>query len=155
MLVYQTGELEEDVTLVGPIEVDLLVSTSGTDSDWVVKLIDVYPDDYPDAAKNPREVRMGGYQQLVRGDVIRGKFRNSFENQSPSNRTSRRGSGSPCPTPTTVSARVTGSWSRCRARGSRWWIGIPRSSVTSSGPMRTITGQRLNGSFVLRKRCPA
>ena len=45
VLVYQTGELEEDVTLVGPIEVDLLVSTSGTDSDWVVKLIDVYPDD--------------------------------------------------------------------------------------------------------------
>jgi len=45
VLVYQTGELEEDVTLVGPIEVDLMVSTSGTDSDWVVKLIDVYPDD--------------------------------------------------------------------------------------------------------------
>ena len=83
VLVYQTGELEEDVTLVGPIEVDLLVSTSGTDSDWVVKLIDVYPDDYPDAAKNPREVRMGGYQQLVRGDVIRGKFRNSFEKPEP------------------------------------------------------------------------
>jgi predicted acyl esterase len=81
--VYQTGELEEDVTLVGPIEVDLVVSTSGTDSDWVVKLIDVYPDDYPDPQKNPKEVRMGGYQQLVRGDVIRGKFRNSFEKSEP------------------------------------------------------------------------
>jgi hypothetical protein len=79
VLVYQTGELEEDVTLVGPIKVDLIVSTSGTDSDWVVKLIDVYPDDYPDPKKNPKEVRMGGYQQLVRGDVMRGKFRNSFE----------------------------------------------------------------------------
>ena len=83
VLVYQTGELAEDVTLVGPIEVDLLVSTSGTDSDWVVKLIDVYPDDYPDLKKNPKEVRMGGYQQLVRGDVIRGKFRNSFEKPEP------------------------------------------------------------------------
>ena len=83
VLVYQTGELEEDVTLVGPIEVDLLVSTSGTDSDWVVKVIDVYPDDYPDAAENPKEVRMGGYQQLVRGDVIRGKFRDSFEKPEP------------------------------------------------------------------------
>ncbi len=83
VLVYQTAELDEDVTLVGPIEVDLMVSTSGTDSDWVVKLIDVYPDDYPDPAKNPREVRMGGYQQLVRGDVIRGKFRNSFEKPEP------------------------------------------------------------------------
>lgn len=83
VLVYQTPELEEDVTLVGPIEVDLLVSTSGTDSDWVVKLIDVYPDDYPDAAVNPKEVRMGSYQQLVRGDVMRGKFRNSFEKAEP------------------------------------------------------------------------
>ena len=83
VLVYQTGELEEDVTLVGPIEVDLMVSTSGTDSDWVVKLIDVYPDDYPDPAKNPTQVRMGGYQQLVRGDVIRGKFRKSMEKPEP------------------------------------------------------------------------
>jgi len=83
VLVYQTGELEEDVTLVGPIEVDLTVSTSGTDSDWVVKLIDVYPDDYPDPAKNPTQVRMGGYQQLVRGDVIRGKFRKSMEKPEP------------------------------------------------------------------------
>ena len=83
VLTYQTPELEEDVTLVGPIEVELTVSTTGTDSDWVVKLIDVYPDDYPDAAKNPKEIRMGGYQQLVRGDVIRGKFRNSFEKAEP------------------------------------------------------------------------
>ncbi len=83
VLVYQTGELEEDVTLVGPIEVDLIVSTSGSDSDWVVKLIDVYPDDYPDPAVNPKQVRMGGYQQLVRGDVMRGKFRNSFEKPEP------------------------------------------------------------------------
>ena len=83
VLVYQTSELQEDVTLVGPIEVELNVSTTGTDSDWVVKLIDVYPDDYPDAKENPKQVRMGGYQQLVRGDVIRGKFRNSFERAEP------------------------------------------------------------------------
>lgn len=83
VLVYQTPELEEDVTIAGPIEVELLVSTSGTDSDWVVKLIDVYPDDYPDPSNNPKEVRMGGYQQLVRGDVLRGKFRNSFETPEP------------------------------------------------------------------------
>ncbi len=83
VLVYQTGELTEDVTIAGPVEVDLLVSTSGTDSDWVVKLIDVYPDDYPDAKENPKQVRMGGYQQLVRGDVMRGKFRNSLERPEP------------------------------------------------------------------------
>ena len=79
VLTYQTDVLEEDLTLVGPVDVDLTVSTSGTDSDWVVKLIDVYPDDFPDPNPNPRQIRMGGYQQLVRGDVIRGKFRNSFE----------------------------------------------------------------------------
>jgi putative CocE/NonD family hydrolase len=81
--VYQTEVLEDDVTLAGPVEVDLFVSTSGTDSDWVAKLIDVYPDDYPDLEKNPKDVRMGGYQQLVRGDVIRGKFRNSLEEPEP------------------------------------------------------------------------
>jgi putative CocE/NonD family hydrolase len=79
VLVYQTGELESDVTLAGPIRAELFVATSGTDSDWVVKLIDVYPDDYPDPNPNPANVRMGGFQQLVRGDVMRGKFRESFE----------------------------------------------------------------------------
>ncbi len=83
VLVYETDVLDEDVTITGPIEVDLHVSTTGTDSDWIVKLIDVYPDDYPDPNPNPKGVRMGGYQQLVRGDVMRGKFRNSFEKPEP------------------------------------------------------------------------
>jgi putative CocE/NonD family hydrolase len=83
VLVYQTEPLEHDVTIAGPIDANLFVSTSGTDSDWVVKLIDVYPDDFPDPNPNPTEVRMGGYQQLVRGDVIRGKFRNSLERPEP------------------------------------------------------------------------
>ena len=83
VLVYETAVLDEDVTIAGPIEVDLHVSTTGTDSDWVVKLIDVYPDDYPDPNPNPTGVKMGGYQQLVRGDVMRGKFRNSFEKPEP------------------------------------------------------------------------
>ncbi len=83
MLVYQTDILKQDVTIVGPIGVELIVSTSGTDSDWIVKLIDVYPDDFPNPKNNPRQVQMGGYQQLVRGDVIRGKFRNSFEKPEP------------------------------------------------------------------------
>ena len=79
VLVYQTGVLEEDVTLAGPLEAELFVSTSGTDADFVIKLIDVYPNDYPDPDPNPTGVKMAGYQQLVRGDVMRGKFRNSFE----------------------------------------------------------------------------
>ncbi len=79
VLVYQTDILEKDLQLAGPIDVELTVSTTGTDSDWIVKVIDVYPDDYPDPKENPTKVRMGGFQQLVRGDVLRGKFRNSFE----------------------------------------------------------------------------
>lgn len=83
VLVYQTEVLDSDVTLVGPVEVELVVSTSGTDSDWIVKLIDVYPADYPDPQENPTKVRMGGFQQLVRGDVLRGKFRHSLEKPEP------------------------------------------------------------------------
>jgi putative CocE/NonD family hydrolase len=83
VLVYQTDVLKYDLTIAGPIEVDLFVSTTGTDSDWIVKVIDVYPDDYPDPKENPTRVRMGGFQQLVRGDVMRGKFRNSFEKPEP------------------------------------------------------------------------
>ena len=77
VLVYQTEPLEEDVTLAGPVKPKLFVSTSGTDSDWIVKVIDVYPNRYPDARGNP-DSKLGGYQQLLRGDVMRGKFRNSL-----------------------------------------------------------------------------
>jgi uncharacterized protein len=79
VLTYRTPVLENDLTLAGPLEITLNVATTGTDSDWVVKLIDVYPDDLPDPKPNPSGVRMGGFQQLVRGDVMRGKFRESFE----------------------------------------------------------------------------
>jgi putative CocE/NonD family hydrolase len=83
VLVYQTPKLERDLTLAGPIEVELYVSTTGTDADWVVKVIDVYPDDHPDPDPNPTGVKMGGYQQLVRGEPFRGKFRNGFEKPEP------------------------------------------------------------------------
>ncbi|MCW5552949.1 MAG: CocE/NonD family hydrolase, partial [Verrucomicrobiae bacterium] len=83
VLVYETEPLEEDLTLAGPIAVTLQVSTTGTDADWIVKLIDVYPGDFPNPDPNPADVKLGGYQQLVRGDVFRGKFRNSFEHPEP------------------------------------------------------------------------
>ncbi len=79
VLVHQTEPLEHDVTVVGPIDVSLFVSTTGTDSDFDVKLIDVYPGNYPDPQANPANVRMGGYQQLVRGEPFRGKFRKGFD----------------------------------------------------------------------------
>ena len=78
VLVYQTAALDHDVTIAGPISPALDVSTSGTDSDFVVKLIDVYPPDFPDPNPNPAGIRMGGFQQLVRGEPFRGKFRKSM-----------------------------------------------------------------------------
>ncbi len=83
VMVYQTGELEEDITLAGPVIANLIVSTSGTDADYVVKLIDVYPDDYPDPEPNTDNITMGGYQMMVRAEIMRGKFRNSFEEPEP------------------------------------------------------------------------
>ncbi|MBI3730961.1 MAG: CocE/NonD family hydrolase [Burkholderiales bacterium] len=91
VLVYQTEPLEEDLTIVGPVNPKLFVSTSGTDADWVVKLIDVYPSTYPDKQVvrerandvPPPSAVMAGYQQLVRGEPLRGKFRNSFEKPEP------------------------------------------------------------------------
>lgn len=70
VLVYQTDVLDRDVTLAGPIKATLYVSTSGTDSDFVVKLIDVFPNSAPET--------MGGYQMLVRGEPMRARFRNSY-----------------------------------------------------------------------------
>lgn len=89
VLVYETAPLEDDLIIAGPIKINLNVSTSGTDSDFVVKLIDVYPGDYPQpeapAGQRPaaNAVQMGGYQQLVRGESFRGKYRNSFEKPEP------------------------------------------------------------------------
>jgi uncharacterized protein len=79
VLVYQTEPLDHDVTIAGPIAPSLRVSTSGTDSDFDVKLIDVYPNDFPDPQPNPKNVHMGGYQRLVRGEPFRGKFRNGMD----------------------------------------------------------------------------
>jgi putative CocE/NonD family hydrolase len=90
VLVYQSGVLEEDVTVAGPVTPKLFVSTTGTDADWVVKLIDVYPAEYPSGERAARgkdvgapETSLAGFQQLVRGNPLRGKFRNSFEKPEP------------------------------------------------------------------------
>jgi hypothetical protein len=83
VLAYETDPLKKDITLAGPITPVLRVSTSGTDSDFIVKLIDVYPNDTPDPAPNPKQVHFGGYQQLVRGEPFRGKFRQSMSEPIP------------------------------------------------------------------------
>lgn len=77
VLSWQTETLTEDVAITGDVSARLFASTSGTDCDWIVKLIDVYPEDYP------KEPKMGGYQLMVANDVFRGRFRNSFEKPEP------------------------------------------------------------------------
>jgi putative CocE/NonD family hydrolase len=82
VLTYQTEALKTPLTLAGPIRVKLKASTSGTDADYIVKVIDVYPDDFAeplgDTPAKTQGVRLDGYQQLIRGDVMRAKFRKSF-----------------------------------------------------------------------------
>ena len=86
VLVFQTDVLTEDVTVTGSVVADILTSISTTDVDFVVKIIDVYPDDLEyndvDVYAEDNQVKkypMGGYQMLVRGEVFRGRYRNSFE----------------------------------------------------------------------------
>jgi hypothetical protein len=90
VLVYQTAPLTEDITIAGDIKPSLFVSSSGTDSDFVVKLIDVFPDDYkfPESVKPPENSAFsvfhpGGYQMLLRGEPMPARFRNSFEKPEP------------------------------------------------------------------------
>jgi hypothetical protein len=77
VLVYQTGSLAAPVRIAGAPVADLFASTSGTDADWVVKLIDVYPDEVPS------QPEMGGYELAVSMDIFRGRYRESFETPSP------------------------------------------------------------------------
>jgi len=83
VLVFETEVLTEELTLAGPITADLFVSTTGTDMDWVVKVIDVYPNTEKNTKETQDHVDMAGYQQLVRGEAFRGRFRNSFERPEP------------------------------------------------------------------------
>ncbi len=83
VLFYSSQELDKDMVVSGPIVADLYVSTSGTDSDWIVKLVDVFPDSTRDPEELPSGTHMGGYQMLVRGEIMRGKFRSSFKDPQP------------------------------------------------------------------------
>ncbi len=94
VLVYETEPLEQDLRVAGPLKASLNVSVTGTDADFIVKVIDVYPGDAPDndtadeqarartLLETPR-ARMGGYQQMLRGEPFRGKFRKSFDRPEP------------------------------------------------------------------------
>jgi putative CocE/NonD family hydrolase len=79
VLVFQTDVLKDDLTLGGEITAHLKVATTGTDADWIVKVIDVYPPDEPNHAYLPnKNIILANYQQMVRSEIMPGRFRNSF-----------------------------------------------------------------------------
>ncbi|SHK65816.1 hypothetical protein SAMN04488028_10722 [Reichenbachiella agariperforans] len=82
VLYYVTAPLEENLTVAGPITANLVVRTDQTAADWVVKLIDVYPNDHAAFSHQPDKI-MGGYHQMIRSEAIRGRFRNGLENPEP------------------------------------------------------------------------
>ena len=83
VLTWETPPLVKDVTLAGEIVAKLKVALTGTDADFIVKLIDVYPDDAQPTKATPEYITMAGYQQLVRHEVFRGRFRNNFDKPAP------------------------------------------------------------------------
>ncbi|QIE58849.1 CocE/NonD family hydrolase [Rasiella rasia] len=80
VLTFETPVLSEDLTLAGEIMAKLKVATTGTDSDWIVKVIDVFPADAEDTEETQDHLKMSNYHMLVRSEVLRGRYRNSFSN---------------------------------------------------------------------------
>ncbi len=83
VLTFETGILTDDLTVTGTVIADLMVNISTTDADFVVKVVDVFPGDYKYQQGTSIKYPMGGYQMLVRGEIMRGKYRNSYEKPSP------------------------------------------------------------------------
>jgi putative CocE/NonD family hydrolase len=83
VLNYETDVLDKDVTIAGNIWANLKVATTGTDADFIVKVIDVYPDTAANNKYTGAGVQMAGYQQMVRSEPIRGKYRNAFDKPEP------------------------------------------------------------------------
>ena len=77
VLSWETGVLEQDMTIAGEVKAHLFASTTGTDADWIVKLIDVYPEDHP------TNWSLAGFQLMVSNEVFRGRYRTSFEKPAP------------------------------------------------------------------------
>ncbi len=156
VLSYASDPLEQDVTIAGPVSPLLRVSTSGTDSDFVVKLIDVYPDDYVQPNAKQDDPKLGGYQQLVRGEPFRGKFRRGFEQPQPFvpgqvetiqftmpdvNHCFRRGHR--------IMVQVQSSWFPLVDRNPQVFTNIPTAKQTEfHKAMETIYHSEANPSFI-------
>ena len=134
VLVFTSDVLTSPVKISGQPVANLVASTSGTDSDWVVKLIDVYPDEVAG------EIAMGGYQLMISADIFRGRYRESLETAKPiAAGHSRCSIASPCLRRTMSSCPAIASWCRSSRAGSRSTIGIRKLSCpTFSGQSRRI-----------------
>ncbi len=154
VLVYQTDVLEEDVTIAGPIEVELHVSTTGTDSDWVVKLIDVYPDDYPDPEPEPDgradgRLSAAGARRRDAGQVPQ-QLR---EARAVRARPAGRRSSSRCRTSATRSAAATGIMVQVQ---STWFPLVDRNPQTVRGHLHgqgSRTSRRRRSACTARASC--
>jgi putative CocE/NonD family hydrolase len=87
VLTWQSDPLTDDITVTGDIVADLFAATTGSDSDWVVKLIDVYPEDYQKISEKEAEDGAGpvlnGYELMIADDILRGRYRNNLEKPEP------------------------------------------------------------------------
>ncbi|MFE3867088.1 CocE/NonD family hydrolase [Flavobacterium sp. LS2P90] len=83
VVVFETEILNDDITLAGEILAKLKVSTTGTDADWIVKVVDVFPKDEPETKEIAPYLKMSNYHMMVRSEVMRGSFRNSFSSPEP------------------------------------------------------------------------
>jgi putative CocE/NonD family hydrolase len=80
VLSYESDPLSEDLVVAGSMSVKIYGSMTGTDGDWIAKVIDVYPEDTPNG---PRGAVMGGYQLMIMGEPVRARFRKSYEKPEP------------------------------------------------------------------------
>ena len=126
VLVYQTEPLREPVRLAGEPIANLFASTSGTDSDWVVKIIDVWPDEVQERPT------MGGYQQMLSADIFRGRYRTDFSKPQPLTPNKALEYRIRCRTRATRSCPATASWCRSSPAGSRCTTATRRPSCRTS-----------------------
>lgn len=145
VVAFVSEVLTAPVKISGEPIANLIASTSGTDSDWVVKLIDVFPDQ---VAGQPA---MGGYQLMVSADIFRGRYRESLETPKPSSPARSSSIDTLFRRRTTSSLRATGSWYRSSRAGFRSTTVIRRRlSPTSSGPSQGIIARPHSGSITRR-----
>ncbi len=128
----EIAPLAKAVHIMGAPAVELFASTTGTDSDWVVKLIDVYPNDVPEGAAQGAKPSVAGFELPIGIEIFRGRYLKSFAQPAPlkAGKVERYRWG--CPTSITCSCRVTGSWCRSSRACSRSTIAIRRPTWTTS-----------------------